>query len=88
MNHHDIGWAGEQMRNGKKVYRSGWSGKGIFLYYVPENKYRAVTEIAKKEFGDEVPYKAYIAIKTVDGDVVPWQASETDLLATDWNILE
>jgi hypothetical protein len=34
-----------------------------------------------------VPYQAYIAMKTVQGTVVPWLASQTDMLAEDWEVL-
>lgn len=72
------------MKAGIPICRAGWNGKGMFLYYVPENAYKATTDIAKGRFGDLVPYRAYIAMKTVDNDVVPWVASQTDILANDW----
>ena len=74
----------EGLKAGCRVHRTGWNGKGMFLYLVPENRYPAQTEIAKKEFGKEVPYGPYIAIKTTQGNVVLWLASQTDLLAEDW----
>ena len=74
----------ELLKQGKKVARRGWNGKGMFLYYVPANSYPACTEIAKEEFGATVEYEAYIAMKTVQGNVVPWLASQTDVLANDW----
>jgi hypothetical protein len=76
------------LRKGKMVARTGWNGKGMYLYYVPANEYAAVTEIAKKEFGEKVPYGAYIAMKTAQGNVVPWLASQTDVLAEDWTVVE
>lgn len=78
---------GHLKHNGLKLARAGWNGKGMFLYHVPANEYAAVTDIAKAEFGETVKYKAYIAMKTVQGDVVPWLASQTDLLAEDWMIV-
>lgn len=72
------------LKNGMKVHRTGWNGKGMFLYLVPANRYPTQTEIAKDEFGEMVPYGSYIAIKTAQGNVVPWLASQTDLLADDW----
>jgi Protein of unknown function (DUF2829) len=74
------------LKGGFKVARSGWNGKGMFLYYVPPGNYPARTDIAKATWGADalVPYQAYIAMKTVDGTVVPWLASQTDMLATDW----
>ena len=80
------------MKDGHHVARSGWNGKGMFLYYVPENKYPA----SRNEHGtmvgvfedDMVPYREYIALKTVDNQVVPWAPSISDALAEDWQIVE
>ena len=76
------------LKHGGSVSREGWNGKGMFLYLVPANNYTAQTEIAKKHFGDSVPYETYIALKTVQNSVVPWLASQTDLLAEDWKTVE
>lgn len=83
----NFGQALESVKLGSKIARQGWNGKNMFLYYVPAQSYKAVTEIAKQEFGEEVPYGAYIAMKTVQGNVVPWLASQTDVLAEDWIIV-
>lgn len=74
------------MKAGIPICRTGWNGKGMFLYYMPENFYAPTTDVAKGRFGERVPYRAYIAMKTVDNDVVPWVASQTDILANDWMI--
>jgi hypothetical protein len=77
------------LKFGKRVARQGWNGKGMFLYFVPEGAYPARTDVAKAEWGEDalVPYQAYIAMKTVQGTVVPWLASQTDMLAEDWEVL-
>ena len=89
----DFGQAILALKEGKRVARSGWDGKGMFLYYVPENKYPA----SRNEHGtmvgvfenDMVPYGAYIAMKTAQNNVVPWWlASQTDVLAEDWVITD
>ena len=78
------------LKEGKKLARKGWNGKGMFLYYVPAASYPAMTDVAKAEFGENgmVPYGAYIAMKTAQGNVVPWLASQTDMLSDDWIIVE
>lgn len=87
----DIGDAVAEMMNGHKVQRKGWNGKGMFLYYVPENKYPASRNTLKTMEGvfpeNMVPYGAYVAMKTAQDNVVPWLASQTDLLATDWQVV-
>jgi len=75
------------IQRGKRVARRGWNGKNMFIYLVPEGKYDPCTKAAAKYCANEdgkVPYGAYIAMKTVDGTVVPWLASQTDMLSRDW----
>ena len=87
----DFGDAIRALKAGKKVAREGWNGKGMFLYYVPGNKYptsRNTLETLKGLYEDDlVPYQAYIAMKTSNDTVVPWLASQTDMLSDDWNIV-
>lgn len=73
---------------GKKVCRIGWNGVGMYAYVVPATNYPAVTDVAKKEFGDMVPYRAYWALKTAQGDVATWAPSGSDSLAEDWMIID
>ena len=79
------------LKEGKKVGRSGWNGKGMFIYLVPANEYPADGNklgTMKGVFpGDMVPYGPYLAMKTAQNNVVPWLASQTDILATDWEIV-
>lgn len=75
------------MKAGKAVARAGWNGKGMFIYMVPAAEYRAQTLVAKALFGEMVPYGAYTAMKTADGNVVPWLCSQSDQYATDWEIV-
>ena len=82
----NFGQALELLKQGKKVARQGWNGKGQFIYYVPDGRYPARTDVAKEIMAEDgkVSYRAYLAIKTVQGDVVPWVASQTDLIEEDW----
>ena len=85
-----FGIAVELLKKGFKVAREGWNGKGMFLYHVPTASYAPCTEIGKECATDDgkVPYGAYIAMKTAQGNVVPWLASQTDMLAEDWVIVD
>lgn len=69
-----IGWAIKQMRNGSKVSRTGWNGPGQSL------------ELQVPDANSKITLP-YIFINTVQGGRVPWLASQTDLLATDWYAL-
>jgi hypothetical protein len=73
---------------GKKVSRLGWNGSGMYAYVVPAQSFPAVTEIAREEFGEMVPYRAYWALKTAQDDVATWAPSGSDSLAEDWQIVE
>ena len=75
---------------GHRIARKGWNGTGMFAYVVPEGKYQAVSEAAKKYFGEDalVPYRAYWALKTAQGDVATWAPSGSDSLAFDWVVLD
>lgn len=85
-----FGLAVEAMKLGKRVARAGWNGTGMFAYYVPAASYPAKTGVAKKFFGEGalVPYRAYMALKTAQGDVATWTPSGSDALAEDWYILD
>jgi len=84
----DFGYALTALKAGHKVTRDGWNGKGMYLYYVPANRYAPTTsaghEIAANHADGLVPYRAYIAMKTVQDDIVPWLASQSDVLEEDW----
>lgn len=66
-----IGWALEQLHADRKVSRTGWNGPGQYLRLERPDERSEMT----------LPY---IYITTVEGDMVPWLASQTDLLANDW----
>lgn len=78
------------LKGGAKVARSGWNGKGLFVYLVPAACYPAQTGAAKSFFGDGgmVPYSAYLAVKNVDDTVSTWAPSCSDALAEDWLIVQ
>lgn len=80
-----FGMAIETMKLGLKVARKGWNGKGMYLYYVPPAEYKTVTDIAKAEHGDTFKAGGYITMKPASGPmVIGWLASQTDILAEDW----
>lgn len=89
-----FGHALKALKEGKKVARKGWNGKeagkDMFLYLVPAGAYSPCTEVAKTLVNKDglVDYAPYIAMKTAQGYVVPWLASQTDLLSDDWEIVE
>ena len=75
INNTTFGQALTNLKGGKRVTRKGWNGKGQYLeLQVPDKN-------SKMSF-------SYIYITTVGGDKVPWVASQSDLLASDWHTVE
>jgi hypothetical protein len=90
----DFSEALKAVKAGEKIARQGWNAQNQFVYHVPAAEYPASTDIAKDTFNTPnnsdpvmVPYTAYLAIKTVQGTVAPWLASQTDMLSEDWFIV-
>jgi hypothetical protein len=77
------------LKLGRKVARTGWNGKGMFVYYVPANKYKSTTPIGDSIADEDglVSYEPYLAIKNVKGTVSTWVPSINDVLAEDWEIV-
>lgn len=82
----DFSQALSEVKSGNTISREGWNGKNMFVYLVPANSYPAQTNAARTNFGDTVPYKAYLALVTAEKDVATWVPSITDLLAEDWRV--
>ena len=85
-----FGLAVEAMKKGKKVARVGWNGKGMFVFLVQGSTFK-VSRAPLNQFyeeGAEVNYCPHIDMKTADNKIVPWLASQTDVLADDWYIVE
>jgi hypothetical protein len=86
----NFGHALQAVKDGHRVARSGWNGKGMFIFLVNGSTFTVNREPLLSIMGEgaQVNYHAHIDMKTADGMVVPWLASQTDLLADDWGIVE
>jgi hypothetical protein len=73
----NFGEALQSLNAGHLVARKGWNGKEMYLRLVGA-KYWAVHRIGTLQ---PAPW---IGLKTADGYFVPWTASQTDILAEDW----
>lgn len=78
------------LKAGKKVARAGWNGKGMFLFLVAGSTFQVSRPplLGIYPEGHTVNYHAHIDMKTADDKVVPWLASQTDMLAEDWCTVE
>ena len=77
------------IKAGKRVSRSGWNGKGMFIFLVPGSVFKVSREPLLSILGEgtEVNYHGHVDMHTADGMIVPWLCSQTDLLADDWGIV-
>lgn len=69
-----FGLAIEAMKKGCRVSRASWN-KDVYAYLIPEH-------------GVNPTFLPYIAIKTVNGDIVPLLANQNDMLVDDWFIVD
>lgn len=87
----DFGEALKALKDGKRVSRAGWNGKGMWLVFVPGTP--------QVQFRDGTPYanaglvqadiNPHVDMLTADGKMQPgWLCSQTDMFAEDWGIVE
>ena len=80
----DFGFALEALRQGKRVSRTGWNGKDMFIFLAKGND---LTSCICNE--DMPPCTDSICMKTADDKIcVGWLASQIDMLAKDWTVVE
>jgi hypothetical protein len=97
----DFGDAIRALKDGKRVSRSGWNGKGMYLFWARAvalehpphgvNQHgpygHSAPEEVVKIMDNEGPTPS-ICMKTAQNTiVVGWLASQTDMLAEDWEIV-
>lgn len=87
-----FGLAIEALKRGERVARAGWNGKGMWLILTHG---RVINNIEPNSFYERCGFEApvticsHIDMKAADGSmVVGWLASQTDMLAEDWVIVE
>ena len=94
----NFGEAIEALKQGKRVTRSGWNGKGLFIFMqVPSEisedivpKMQSLPQSVKDEFakrGGSIRYSNQMALVNIDNSINGWAPSSSDTLAEDWIIL-
>lgn len=99
INNLDFEAAIKALKNGKKVARSGWNGKGMYLWLKPSTIIKS--EWCRDEFlksiadsnGGEILALGTICMYTHDSTgrkaiLTGWLASQSDMLSEDWYIIE
>lgn len=95
----NFGQAIEALKEGKRVAREGWNGKGMFVFQqVPSEiseeivpKMQSLPQKVKDEFakrGGSIRYKNQLAMVYPDNTIYGWVASPSDVLENDWCILD
>lgn len=80
----DFGLAIKFLKGGKRVYRRGWNGKGIYLELQEPDEHSKIS----------LPYICIVTSHLESNNpaapkgLVPWVASQTDMLSEDWEILD
>lgn len=76
------------LKAGFRVARTGWNGKGMFLFLVEGSTFTVNREPLLSILGEgsEVNYQPHIDIKQADGSIGTWSPSNGDTLAEDWCI--
>lgn len=71
------------IKQGRKAWRTGWNGRDMYIRLVNADlsmSIRLVEEI-------DMECLPFIVMRTADKKIVPWLASQTDILGEDWEIL-
>lgn len=83
----DFGSAIKLLKDGKRVQRNGWNGKNQYIELATNISYKnADDEIINAEH-ESIGNKA-IAFVGTSGVQLGWLASQADMLAEDWKIVE
>jgi hypothetical protein len=77
----------EEVKKGKFIQRKGWNGKGMYVFYIGDKMSDGNGWTFTNGKNDNISLYPFLAMKTADDKVVPWLASQTDILAEDWNVL-
>lgn len=78
------------IKEGQKWARQGWNGKGMFVFLVAGSVFKVNRPplLGIYPEGTEINYRPHIDMRTADGQIVPWIATQSDLIVDDWERVE
>lgn len=79
----NFGQAIEEMKKGAFVQRAGWNGKGMFLFLLELYN----LEFHREGIPEDAELPPIILMKNAVNELVPWNASQSDALAMDWQVV-
>lgn len=95
-----FGEALEAVKEGSLIGREGWNGKGMYVYQTVGNtvskdfipKFASLPQSVKDKLTErntDVVFNSSLTMFTATGEMQPgWLASQTDMLADDWCVLD
>lgn len=92
----NFGQAVEMLKRGRCMARKGWNGKGMFLFLrkgstkqLDADRPELIGGVCSSLFVYATVQRVempHLVMQTADGSLVPWLASQTDILAEDWEV--
>lgn len=90
----NFGQAIQALKDGRRVARGGWNGKGMYLALQQGSEITSaqarggVAKFLAEDGAEIITINPHIDMKAADGTcVVGWLASQTDMLAEDWELV-
>lgn len=84
----NFGLALEAAKLGHRIARLGWNGKGMYVFLAHGIDFNTNADLSELEDQD-VEVLDCLVMRTATGSFCPgWLASQTDMLADDWRIVE
>jgi len=79
----------DELVAGAKITREGWNGKEMFLFLVAGSTFTVNRPplLGLYPPGTVINYRPHIDMRTANGEIVPWVASQSDLLEADWRVV-
>lgn len=76
------------IKDGGRAARAGWH-PGMFIFFVPGGRFEVNREPLLSILGEGTmfDYHGHIDMRTANGQIVPWLASQSDLLDEDWFVV-
>lgn len=77
------------VKGGAKITRTGWNGKGMFVFMVNGSEFKVSRPplLGIFEEGTDVTYRPHLDMQYADGSIGVWLASHGDMFGEDWEIV-
>ena len=84
----------EAAKNGSKIAREGWNGKGMWVAFTPGSEVADVNarsgacKLLADEGHETIKINGHLDMKTADDSIIiGWHATQTDMFAEDWAVV-